>query len=197
MDAFEKRTGRAYKLFDYIGAPDAEHVVVVMGSACDTLAEVVASLTAKGEKVGLVKVRLYRPFSAADFLAAIPASAKCITVLDRTKEPGALADPMYLDTITAFAEAGLDWHWSQDLYRELLAVTGGKERIKHFLATHRPDFTAPGDLDTFVAGLHAAKTKIYTETVADGKVEVLLRCVAPAQCHSWNAKASSPRLSCE
>jgi len=99
-------TGRTYNLFDYAGAPDAEHVVVAMGSACEALEEVVASLTAKGEKVGLVKVRLYRPFSAVDFLSAIPASAKCITVLDRTKEPGALADPLYLDTITAFAEAG-------------------------------------------------------------------------------------------
>jgi len=99
-------TGRYYNLFDYAGAPDAEHVVVAMGSACEAVEEVVSSLTARGEKVGLVKVRLYRPFSAADFLTAIPASAKCVTALDRTKEPGALADPLYLDTITAFAEAG-------------------------------------------------------------------------------------------
>jgi pyruvate-ferredoxin/flavodoxin oxidoreductase len=98
-------TGRHYNLFDYAGAPDAEHVIVAMGSSCEALEEVVASLTAKGEKLGLVKVRLYRPFSATDFLSAIPASAKCITALDRTKEPGALADPLYLDTITAFAEA--------------------------------------------------------------------------------------------
>ncbi len=70
----------------------------------------------------------------------------------------------------AFAGAGLDWHWSQEMYRELLAVTGGKERIKHFLATHKPEFAAPGDLDAFVAGLHAAKTQIYTDTVAGGRV---------------------------
>jgi pyruvate-ferredoxin/flavodoxin oxidoreductase len=99
-------TGRYYNLFDYTGAPDAENVVIAMGSACEAIEEVVASLAAAGQKVGLVKVRLYRPFSAADFLEAIPASAKCVTVLDRTKEPGALADPLYMDTITAFAEAG-------------------------------------------------------------------------------------------
>lgn len=70
----------------------------------------------------------------------------------------------------AFRQAGLDWEWSQALYAELLAVTGGKERIKHFLKTHRPDFQAPGDLDEFVAGLHAAKTEIYTATVANGNM---------------------------
>lgn len=70
----------------------------------------------------------------------------------------------------AFADAGLDWHWSQGLYRELLSVTGGKERIKHYLANYNTDFAAPADLDEFVAGLHAAKTRIYTDTVAGGRV---------------------------
>lgn len=70
----------------------------------------------------------------------------------------------------AFAEAGLDWHWSVEMYRDLLAVTGGKERIRHYLDTYRPDFQRPGDLDGFIAGLHQAKTRIYTETVANGGV---------------------------
>jgi pyruvate-ferredoxin/flavodoxin oxidoreductase len=98
-------TGRSYNLFDYTGDPNAENIIIAMGSSCEALEEVISSLTAKGEKVGLVKVRLYRPFSTEDFLSAIPASAKRITVLDRTKEPGAIADPLYLDTVTTFVEA--------------------------------------------------------------------------------------------
>ena len=98
--------GRPYNLFDYTGDPNAENVIIAMGSSCEALEEVVTSLSAQGEKVGLVKIRLFRPFSAVDFLSAIPASAKRITALDRTKEPGGLADPLYLDTVTAFVEAG-------------------------------------------------------------------------------------------
>ena len=97
MKEMSKLTGREYHLFDYYGDPNAEHVVVAMGSVCDTLKEVVDSLTAKGEKVGIVNVHLYRPFSAKHFFKAFPKSAKVITVLDRTKEPGANGDPLYLD----------------------------------------------------------------------------------------------------
>ncbi len=99
-------TGRKYKLFDYVGAPDATNVVVSMGSSCETIEEVVNYLTAKGEKVGLVKVRLYRPFVTEKFFDALPATAKRIAVLDRTKERGALGDPMYVDICTAFMEKG-------------------------------------------------------------------------------------------
>ncbi len=99
-------TGRTYNLFDYVGAPDAEKVIISMGSSCETIEEVVNYLNAKGEKLGLVKVRLFRPFSAEHLVAAIPASAKIITVLDRTKEPGALGDPLYMDVCTAFVEQG-------------------------------------------------------------------------------------------
>jgi pyruvate-ferredoxin/flavodoxin oxidoreductase len=99
-------TGRPIKLFDYVGAADAETVIVAMGSSCETIEEVVNYLIAKGEKVGLVKVRLYRPFSAEHLAQAIPASAKTITVLDRTKEPGALGEPLYLDVCTSFMELG-------------------------------------------------------------------------------------------
>ena len=99
-------TGRHYKLFDYVGHPEAERVVIAMGSSCEAIEEVVNYLTAKGEKVGLIKVRLYRPFSTAHLLQALPATATCITVLDRTKEPGALGEPLYTDVCTAFFEQG-------------------------------------------------------------------------------------------
>ena len=105
MDAFAALTGRQYKLFDYEGAPDAERVIVVMGSASDTVAEAVTHLTAKGEKVGLVKVRLFRPFDAAAMLAALPRTVKSIAVLDRTKEPGALGEPLFQDVATALYES--------------------------------------------------------------------------------------------
>ena len=99
-------TGRAYKPFDYVGAPDAERVVIAMGSSCETIEEVVNHLCAAGEKVGLIKVRLYRPFSAKHFLAVLPDTAKTVAVLDRTKEPGALGDPLYQDVCTVFLEKG-------------------------------------------------------------------------------------------
>ena len=97
-------TGRHYNLFDYVGDPNAERIAISMGSSCETVEEVVKYMADKGEKVGLVKVRLYRPFSAEHLLAAVPESVKTITVLDRTKEPGALGDPLYMDVCTAFME---------------------------------------------------------------------------------------------
>ena len=103
MDKLAALTGRAYKLYDYVGAADAEYVVVAMGSGCDTLHETVDALVKEGKKVGLLKVHLYRPFSMKDFVKAIPASVKVITVLDRTKEPGA-NDPLYLDVTAAIGE---------------------------------------------------------------------------------------------
>ncbi len=99
-------TGREYHLFDYFGAKDAEKVIVLMGSGCDTVEETINYLNANGEKLGLIKVRLYRPFSVEHFVKAIPATCKYITVLDRTKEPGSLGEPLYLDVVTALAEVG-------------------------------------------------------------------------------------------
>lgn len=98
-------SGRHYGLFDYAGHPEAERVIVLMGSGADTVHETVDYLTAQGEKVGVVKVRLYRPFLREAFIAALPKSTKSIAVLDRTKEPGAPGDPLYLDVVTALAEA--------------------------------------------------------------------------------------------
>jgi pyruvate-ferredoxin/flavodoxin oxidoreductase len=104
MDQFAKVVGRAYKLFDYVGAPDAERVIVLMGSGCEAAHEAVDYLVKKGEKVGVLKVRLYRPFDTSKFVEALPASVKSLAVLDRTKEPGATGEPLYQDAITALAE---------------------------------------------------------------------------------------------
>ena len=105
MDRFARLTGRSYHLFDYLGAPDAERVVVVMGSAAETLEEVVGVLRERGEKVGLLKVRLYRPFDGAAMVAALPRTVRALAVLDRTKEPGAAGEPLYVDVQTAIGEA--------------------------------------------------------------------------------------------
>ena len=106
MGKINAKLGTDYQLFNYYGAPDADRVLVAMGSFCDVAEEVIDYMNAHGEKVGLVKVRLYRPFCADKLLAAIPATATKIAVMDRTKEPGALGDPLYLDVVTAFANAG-------------------------------------------------------------------------------------------
>ena len=116
MGKVNEKLGTNYQLFNYYGAPDAERVIVAMGSFCDVAEEVIDYLTAQGEKVGLVKVRLYRPFSAAKFVEAIPATAKKIAVLDRTKEPGSLGEPLFLDVVAALAAMG----------RNGLTVVGGR-----------------------------------------------------------------------
>ena len=107
MDRFAGVVGRQYHLFDYVGAPDADRVVVMMGSGAETMHETVKYMLDKGEKVGLVKVRLYRPFSIEAFVKALPKTVKKIAVLDRTKEPGAVGEPLYLDVQTALSEAEL------------------------------------------------------------------------------------------
>ncbi len=104
MDKFAKLTGRQYNLFDYVGAPDAEKVIIMMGSGSEAAEETVNFLVGKGEKVGLLKVRLYRPFSLEHFIKALPKTTKSIAVLDRTKEPGAGGEPLYLDVVNAVSE---------------------------------------------------------------------------------------------
>ncbi|MCF6247377.1 MAG: pyruvate:ferredoxin (flavodoxin) oxidoreductase [Desulfobacula sp.] len=99
-------TGREYNLFDYVGDPEADRVIVAMGSGCEAIEESITKLNAQGERLGLVKARLYRPFDAQSFLQAIPATVETLAVLDRTKEPGALGDPLYTDVCTAFMEHG-------------------------------------------------------------------------------------------
>jgi pyruvate-ferredoxin/flavodoxin oxidoreductase len=107
MDVVSKKCGRSYHLFDYVGAPDAKEVIVAMGSGCETIEESINKLNANGKKYGLVKVRLYRPFVADAFVAAIPKTCKKIAVLDRTKEPGSLGEPLYLDVCSALMEKGI------------------------------------------------------------------------------------------
>ena len=123
MDAFAARTGRAYKPFDYEGAPDAERVIVIMGSGAEAVGETVGALNADGAKTGVVKVRLYRPFSVEDFAAVLPKSVKSIAVLDRTKEPGALGEPLYLDVIGALRHAQTAG-WLKDTQN--IRVIGGR-----------------------------------------------------------------------
>ena len=106
MNQINAKLGTDYKLFNYYGAPDADRVIITMGSLCDVAEEVIDYLNAQGEKVGIVKVRLYRPFRADKLIEAIPATAKKIAVMDRTKEPGAQGEPLYLDVVTALANAG-------------------------------------------------------------------------------------------
>ena len=105
MDRFAEIVGRRYRLFDYVGAPDAERVVILMGSAAETAQETVEYLVERGEKVGLLKVRLFRPFSIAHFIAALPSTVRSIAVLDRTKEPGSAGEPLYQDVLTALIES--------------------------------------------------------------------------------------------
>ncbi len=107
MGKVNEKLGTNYQLFNYYGAPDAERVIVAMGSINDVAEEVIDYMNAHGEKVGLVKVRLYRPFCSDKFVAAIPATAKKIAVLDRTKEPGSIGEPLYMDVVTALANAGV------------------------------------------------------------------------------------------
>ncbi len=105
-EKFAKLTGRTYRLFDYVGAPDAERIVILMGSGSGAVRETVAHLNSLGEKVGAIIVRLYRPFSIADFMESIPQTVKHVAVLDRTKEPGSIGEPLYMDVLSAFVESG-------------------------------------------------------------------------------------------
>jgi pyruvate-ferredoxin/flavodoxin oxidoreductase len=130
LKKFAQLSGREYRLFDYVGAPDAERVIIMMGSGCETAEETVNALIGNGDKVGLLKVRLYRPFSVEHFIAALPSSAKTVAVLDRTKEPGAAGEPLYQDVITALHEA---WHGrlaredhAQDVRATMPRVIGGR-----------------------------------------------------------------------
>ncbi|MGZ5071004.1 MAG: pyruvate:ferredoxin (flavodoxin) oxidoreductase [Methylobacter sp.] len=123
MDRFAKLTGRAYRLFEYVGEPNAERVVVMLGSGAEAVAETLEYLNRQGESVGLLKVRLYRPFDAASLLAALPASCKKIAVLDRTKEPGADGEPLYKDVLSALAQ---DFSGDSPKFAQLPKVVGGR-----------------------------------------------------------------------
>jgi len=123
MDRFAALTGRAYQLYEYHGAPDAERVIVLMGSGCETAQETVDTLSDRGEKVGLLKVRLYRPFACERFVAALPKSVRAIAILDRTKEPGSAGEPLYLDCVNATHENATQ-AWVN--FKHVPAVVGGR-----------------------------------------------------------------------
>lgn len=123
MREFETLTGRSYHLFDYSGAPDAEKVIILMGSGADTVEETSQHLVDSGEKTGVLKVRLYRPFSAEHMLQALPATIKAISVLDRTKEPGSIGEPLYLDVVTALIE---DQSSERPKFSNIPKVIGGR-----------------------------------------------------------------------
>ncbi len=133
MDLFACVTGRKYHLFDYVGAPDAERVIVLMGSGGEAVQETVEYLAGRGEKVGVLKVRLYRPFSIELLMAALPATTKTLAALDRTKEPGATGDPLYLDLVTAVNDGG----------RDGAPESGGPKRVLAS-ASVQPDASARG-----------------------------------------------------
>jgi pyruvate-ferredoxin/flavodoxin oxidoreductase len=128
FDAFARLTGRAYKIYEYVGAPDADRIVIVMGSGAEVVTETAKYLNAHGEKVGVLVVRMFRPFSVTDFMAAIPASVKKISVLDRTKEPGSAGEPLYQDVATALVETG----------RTGIQLVGGRYGLssKEFVPSH-------------------------------------------------------------
>lgn len=149
MQKFAKLTGREYSLFDYVGAPDAERVVVIMGSGAETTHEVVEYLNSKGEKVGLIKVRLYRPFSLKHLVKAFPKTVKSIAVLDRTKEPGSCGEPLYLDVRNSIGEALEN---NEALFTGWPKIVGGRYGLGS------KDFT-PNQVIAVFENLKAAKPK--------------------------------------
>ena len=181
MDKVNEKIGTNYKLFNYYGAEDAEHVIVAMGSVCDTVEETIDYLNAAGGKYGVVKVRLYRPFSAKHLIEAIPASVKQITVLDRTKEPGALGEPLYLDVVAALKESqfasvpvysGRYGLGSKDTTpAQIKAVYGNTEKKKFTIGivddVTNLSLTVPEEIDTAPAGTTSCK---FWGLGADGTV---------------------------
>lgn len=152
MNRFAALTGRHYRLYEYYGAPDAERVIIVMGSGCETVHETVDYLNASDEKVGVLKVRLYRPFDARALVAALPATTKQLAVLDRTKEPGSTGEPLYLDCVTALHE---EWH-----HGNLPKVVGGryglssKEFTPAMVKAVFDNLAAPQPKNHFTVGIH-------------------------------------------
>jgi pyruvate-ferredoxin/flavodoxin oxidoreductase len=171
MDKLAKKIGRQYHLFDYYGAPDATDVIIAMGSGCDTIEETIDYLNKKGKKLGLIKVRLYRPFSADAFLSLLPPSTKRIAVLDRTKEPGALGEPLYLDIVTACANRNL-------------TIIGGRYGLssKEFTPSMVKavyDHLEKGGFHGFTVGINddVSKLSLPVTEVIDTEPEDIKRCI--------------------
>ena len=175
MDAFAKVTGRHYNIFDYVGHPDAERVVIIMGSGADTAEATVNYLVEKGEKVGVLKVRLYRPFSVDYFIKALPKSVKGIAVLDRTKEPGSMGEPLYMDIVNALVEGK----------RENVKVIGGryglssKEFTPAMLKAALDELKKPEPKEHFTVGINddVSHTSLAVDTSFSIEHPETVRCV--------------------
>ncbi|MFN8477190.1 MAG: pyruvate:ferredoxin (flavodoxin) oxidoreductase [Kouleothrix sp.] len=178
MDKFAAITGRQYRLFDYIGAPDAERVIVVMGSAAETVAETAQFLLARGEKVGVVQVHLFRPFSAEHLVRSLPPTVKSIAVLDRTKEPGSSGEPLYLDVIAALNEAVPDG-------RKLPRVIGGryglssKEFTPSMVKAVFDELSKPAPKNHFTVGINddVSHTSLDFDPTFSIELPETVRCV--------------------
>ncbi|MDT8286478.1 MAG: pyruvate:ferredoxin (flavodoxin) oxidoreductase [Elusimicrobiales bacterium] len=173
MGQFEKLTGRKYGLFDYVGAPDAEKVMVVMASGADTVEETVNYLVRNsGEKVGVIKVRLYRPYSEADFIKALPKTVKSIAVLDRTKEPGSLGEPLYQDVLTTCANA-----YKAGALKELPVIVGGryglgsKEFTPAMVKGVVDNLSASAPMNGFTVGINDDVTNLSLKYDQDWSIE--------------------------
>ena len=175
MDAFAKVTGRHYNIFDYVGHPDAERVVIIMGSGADTAEATVNYLVEKGEKVGVLKVRLYRPFSVDYFIKALPKSVKGIAVLDRTKEPGSMGEPLHMDIVNALVEGK----------RENVKVIGGryglssKEFTPAMLKAALDELKKPEPKEHFTVGINddVSHTSLAVDTSFSIEHPETVRCV--------------------
>jgi pyruvate-ferredoxin/flavodoxin oxidoreductase len=182
MDQFAQLTGRAYRLFEYVGDPEAERVIVMMGSGAETAHETVEHLQRRGEKVGLLKVRLYRPFAADRLLEALPRTVKSIAVLDRTKEPGATGEPLYLDVVTALHESAAV---SPSRFPSPVAVVGGryglssKEFTPAMVKAVFDNLAYPSPMNHFTVGIVDDVTRTSLAVDADFDVEPadVVRCV--------------------
>jgi pyruvate-ferredoxin/flavodoxin oxidoreductase len=166
LDKFFSIVGRRYHLFDYVGAPDAEYVILMMGSGAEAAHEAVDYLTAQGKKVGLLKVRLYRPFSVEHFLKALPATTKAIAVLDRTKEPGSIGEPLYLDVVTAITEGFAS---GASLFASFPKIIGGryglssKEFTPAMVAAVFSELSKPAPQNHFTVGIKDDVTQTSLE----------------------------------
>ena len=188
MDDFAKIAGRSYRLFDYVGHPDAERVLVMMGSGAEVAHEAVENLVAKGEKVGLVKVRLYRPFSLGSFMTALPRTTVSVAVLDRTKEPGSLGEPLYQDVVTALREAQ---QAHIDRFHHEITVIGGRYGLSS------KEFTPAMVKATLDELTHARPKRHFTVGINDDVTHLSLN-YDPAfstegedvvRCHFWGLGA--------
>ncbi|MEH2123573.1 pyruvate:ferredoxin (flavodoxin) oxidoreductase [Nostoc sp.] len=154
MDEFGERTGRHYQIYEYYGANDADRVIILMGSGCETVHETVDYLNARGEKLGVVKVRLYRPFDVQRFVAVLPTSVKAIAVLDRTKEAGSAGEPLYLDVVAAIHEA-----WGEEAGEQ-----GAGSRGEDLLPRPLP----PAPLPKIIGGRYGLSSKEFTPAMVKG-----------------------------